>query len=75
MFSEGIALYRFICLPVGISSSPALFSRQIARVLAPLKREGWIHNYLDDVVLYVQNFDTLVTRLNKVFTCLADAGV
>ncbi len=35
-FNDGVSLYRFKRLPFGLSCSPAIFSRQIAQVLAPL---------------------------------------
>ncbi len=35
-FSEGVALYRFKRLPLGLSCSAAIFARQLAKVLAPL---------------------------------------
>ncbi len=43
-----VSLYRFKRLPFGLSCSPAIFSRQIAQVLAPLIKQGWVKNYLDD---------------------------
>ncbi len=41
-FSDGVSLYRFKRLPFGLSCSPAIFSRQIAQVLAPLIKQGWV---------------------------------
>ncbi len=74
-FNEDVPLYRFTRLPFGIASSPSLFSRHIAQVLAPLKKQGFVHNYLDDVILFAPNFETLVTRLDKLFLVLTEAGV
>ena len=39
-FSEGVALYRLKRLPFGLSCSPAIFSRQMSHMLAPLVKEG-----------------------------------
>lgn len=41
-FSDGTALYRFKILPFGLNCSPAIFSGQIANVLATLnqRRQG-----------------------------------
>ena len=36
-FSDGVSLYRFRRLPFGLSCSPAMFSRQMATILTPLK--------------------------------------
>ena len=62
-FSEGVALYRFTRLPFGIASSP------------PLKKKGYVHNYLNGVILYAPDFNTLVERIDQLFTVLAAAGV
>ncbi len=70
-FSDGISLHRFKRLPFGLSCSPAIFSRQIAQILAPLVKEGWVKNYLDDVILWAPNFNILVMRLEKLFQTLA----
>ena len=74
-FSDGVSLYRFRKLPFGLSCSPAIFSRQIAQVLAPLIKQGWVKNYLDDVILWAPNFQELLNRLERVFQQLTQKGV
>ncbi len=44
-------LYRFILLPFGLSCSPAIFSRHMSSLLAPLLQKGWLNNYLDDLIV------------------------
>ena len=74
-FSDGVSLYRFRRLPFGLSCSPAIFSRQITTVLAPLLREGWVKNYLDDIILWAPDFPIMLQRINKLFECLQSNGV
>jgi len=74
-FSDGVSLYRFRRLPFGLSCSPAIFSRQMATMLAPLMKEGWVRNYLDDVILWGPDYSTMLERLNRVFSCLEQGGV
>ena len=74
-FSDGVSLYRFRRLPFGLSCAPAVFSRQIASVLTPLIRQGWVKNYLDDIIMWADDFPTLLERLNKLFDCLAENGI
>ena len=74
-FSDGVSLYRFRRLPFGLSCSPAIFSRQITSVLAPLLREGWVRNYLDDIILWAPDFSTMLQRIDEVFTCLQNNGI
>ncbi len=42
IFSDGVSLYRFKRLPFGLNCSPAIFSRQMAQILAPLIKLGWL---------------------------------
>ena len=74
-FSDGCNLYRFKRLPYGLSSSSAVFSRALAIVLAPLAREKWIKSYLDDIILWAEDFDTLIVRMEKVFERFETMGL
>ncbi len=42
---------RFRRLPFGLSCLPAIFTRHMAALLSPLLKEGWIKNYLDDLII------------------------
>ncbi len=64
-FSDGISLYRFKRLPFGPSCSPGVFARQINQVLAPLLKENWVKNYLDDLIFYAADYSILLARLDK----------
>lgn len=74
-FSDGISLYRFRRLPFGLSCAPAIFSRKMAEILTPLLREGWVKNYLDDIILWAENFDQLMERLGRLFALLEEKGI
>ncbi len=74
-FSDGVTLYRFRRLPFGLSCFPAIFSRHMANLLSPLLKEGWLKKYLDDLILWAPDFDTLTARIRKVFSLLAENGV
>ena len=74
-FSDGVSLYRFRRLPFGLNCSPAIFSWRMATVLTPLLSEGWVKNYLHDLILWAPNFSLLLSRLQKLFTLLANNGI
>ncbi len=67
-FSDGVTLYRFRRLPFGLSCSPAIFTRHMATLLSPLLKEGWIKNYLDDLIIWAPDLSSLTQRLRKNFT-------
>lgn len=74
-FSDGLNLYRFKRLPFGLSVSPAIFTRKMQEVLAPLVKQGWCRNYLDDVILWGESFDQLIARLQETFHRLEAWGM
>ena len=74
-FSDGTSLYRFRRLPFGLSCSPAIFSRQMASILAPLLKEGRIRNYLDDVILWAPDFPTMLQRIEHTLQVFQKNGV
>ena len=74
-FSDGISLYRFKRLPFGLSVSPAIFSRVMGNILAPLSKKGWVKNYLDDIVVWAPNFPLLLKRLDELFKLFKEKGV
>ncbi len=74
-FSDGVTLYRFKRLPFGLSCSPAIFTRHMASLLAPLVKKGWMKNYLDDLIIWASDFTTLSERLSETFALLKENGV
>ena len=74
-FSDGVSLFRFKRLPFGLNCSPAIFSRKMAEIIAPLVAENWIRNYLDDIIVWADSYDSLLARLDKLFGVLKDRGV
>ena len=74
-FSDGIGLYRFTRLPFGLSVSPAIFTRAMQKVLEPLVKKGWVRNYLDDVVIFAQNYEELMDRLSLVLERFLEMGL
>ncbi len=74
-FSDGVSLYRFKRLPFRLSCSPAIFSRQKAQVLSPLIKQGWVKNYLDELILLAPTFETILSRQDTLFQHLREKGV
>ncbi len=47
----------------------------MATLLSPLLKEGWIKNYLDDLIIWAPELPSLTQRLRKTFTLLNENGV
>ena len=74
-FSDGFNLWRFKRLPFGLTVSPAIFTRAINQVIAPLAEQGFVRNYLDDVIVYASSYEELLEHLSKVFHRFEIMGV
>lgn len=74
-FSDGLNLYRFKRLPFGLSVSPAIFTKVMQEVLGPLMKDGWVKNYLDDVIIYANSYDKLMERLKLVLIRFEEMGL
>ena len=58
MFQFAGQLYKFVCLPNGITSAPRLFPKILKPVFAALHKERHdIVGYLDDSILFGDNYD------------------
>lgn len=67
-------LYNFKVLPFGLSNSPASFQRLIDSVLGRLK---WTIAlvYMDDIIVFSDNFETHLSHLNTVLCAISKAGL
>ncbi len=74
-FSEGINLYRFKRLPLGLSCSASIFVRQLQGALAPLLLRGWVKSYLNGIILCAPSFQVLLQRLGEVFQHIGEVGI
>ncbi len=74
-FSEGIDLYRFNRLPLGLSCSASIFVWQLQGALAHSLKQGWIKSYLDDIILCAPGFQHLLQRLGELFNYMEKVGL
>ncbi len=74
-FSEGVALYKFKCLPFRLSCSAAIFARKLAEVLTPLREKNWVRNYLDNIIVYAPSYEELLERADQSFTYMRSVEI
>jgi len=75
MTSFGCTLgkFKFLRMPFGLKNAPAVFQQVVDKVLS--KAKDCAVNYIDDVLVYSNNWNDHMKDLNKVLKCLGDAGV
>ena len=73
--AQGIQHWQFSALPFGLASSPRVFTKVLAEVMAFLHLKGIsLVPYLDDLLLFNLSRDQLLTDLATVMTTLESLG-
>ncbi|CAC5359880.1 unnamed protein product [Mytilus coruscus] len=73
-FNTCFGTYKFLRLPMGLSSSPASFQLLMDKVLHGLKFKSCLC-YLDDVLICSETFEQHITDLQEVFHRFRSAGL
>jgi transposase InsO family protein len=71
-FITPFGLYEYNRLPFGICTGGQILSRLVDRIFGDIKYK-YVFNYLDDVVVYSENFDDHLQHLKEVFCRLRKA--
>jgi len=61
-------------MPFELTCAPSVFQRLMDLVLSGLTYETCLV-YLDDIIVFSRDFDTHLSRLKKIFTCLRSANL
>ncbi|XP_075785301.1 uncharacterized protein LOC142829504 [Pelodiscus sinensis] len=72
-FSTPSGLFHFKRMPFGLHGAPATFQRMMDRLLSP--HTAYAAAYLDDVVIYGQEWEEHIERVAAVMRTLRDAGL
>ena len=73
-FNTCFGTFKFLRLPMGLSSGPASMQLLMDKVLKGLTFRSCLC-YLDDVLIVSESFDNHIADLNEVFTRLENAGL
>ena len=73
-FSVGGGLYQFTVMPFGLCNAPSTFERMMDMVLVGLVWEECMV-YLDDVIVFGEDFDKTLGHLAHVFDRIRSAGL
>ena len=74
-FFWGDKNYMFTRLPMGLTTSGNIFSREVARVLSTIKCHDRVVKYLDDLSVMAETFDEHFEAVESLLKALDDANL
>ena len=73
-FNTCYGSFKFLRMPMGLSSSPSSFQLLMDKVLRGLTFQSCLC-YLDDVLIFSETFSEHIADLQEIFTRLRSAGL
>ena len=67
-------LLQWCVMPMGLKNSPMTFQRIIDRTLEGIKGR-FAYGYIDDIIIFSNNFEEHMMHLEEVFKRLMEAGL
>ncbi len=72
-FTTPFGLHQFVTLPFGLFGAPATFQRLMDKILRP--HTAYAAAYLDDIIIYSQDWQLHMVHLREVLRALRGAGL
>ncbi len=72
-FTTPFGLHQFVTLPFGLFGAPATFQRLMDKILRP--HTAYAAAYLDDIIIYSQDWQRHMVHLREVLRALRGAGL
>ncbi len=72
-FTTPFGLHQFVTLPFGLFGAPATFQRLMDKILQP--HTTYAAAYLDDIIIYSQDWQRHMVHLQEVLRALRGAGL
>ena len=66
--------FEWLVMPFGLKNAPATFQRIVQQILHKYSYKGVI-NYLDDIIIYSENYNVHLNLLNEIFQILREHNV
>ena len=73
-FVTHVGVYKWVVMPFGLNSAPAVFSEVMAKVLRGIDGK-FTTAYLDDILVWSPSPEAHLCHLQEVFDCLGAAGL
>ncbi|KAI7938412.1 hypothetical protein MJO28_015332 [Puccinia striiformis f. sp. tritici] len=70
-----LGIYEYLRMPFGIKNAPSHFQRMMDSVFGSFIRQGWMMVYIDDILIYSDDWDTHVRKIKTVLSTATATGL
>ncbi|KAI7951629.1 hypothetical protein MJO28_007313 [Puccinia striiformis f. sp. tritici] len=70
-----LGIYEYLRMPFGIKNAPSHFQRMMDSVFGSFIRQGWMMVYIDDILIYSDDWDTHVQKIKTVLSTATATGL
>jgi hypothetical protein len=70
-----LGIYEYLRMPFGIKNAPSHFQRMMDSIFGSYIRQNWMMIYIDDIIIYSDDWETHKEKLTLVLGRAASAGL
>ncbi|KAI7938370.1 hypothetical protein MJO28_015290 [Puccinia striiformis f. sp. tritici] len=70
-----LGIYEYLRMPFGIKNAPSHFQRMMDSVFGSFIRQGWMMVYIDDILIYSDDWDTHAQKIKTVLSTATATGL
>ncbi|KAI7942667.1 hypothetical protein MJO28_012694 [Puccinia striiformis f. sp. tritici] len=70
-----LGIYEYLRMPFGIKNAPSHFQRMMDSVFGSFIRQGWMMVYIDDILIYSDDWDTHIQKIKTVLSTATATGL
>jgi hypothetical protein len=70
-----LGVYEYLRMPFGIKNAPSHFQRMMDSIFGSFIRQNWMMVYIDDIIIYSEDWETHVEKIATVLKTASKAGL
>ena len=70
-----LGVYEYLRMPFGIKNAPSHFQRMMDSVFGSFIRQNWMMIYIDDIIIYSDDWDVHLSKITTVLETAIKAGL
>ncbi|KAI7952911.1 hypothetical protein MJO29_008542 [Puccinia striiformis f. sp. tritici] len=70
-----LGIYEYLRMPFGIKNAPSHFQRMMDTIFGSFIRQNWMMVYIDDIIIYSNDWETHLEKINMVLSTAINVGL